>query len=449
MHVVVVGLGQVGQAVLRALEAQRHDVVAIDRDPDKTAWAEEHFDVATLCGYGASARMLKEAGCEQADLLVAVTDQDETNLVAALTAKHLGTRRGVARVQGADWVDIGGEEGVAIGLLGVDAVFNPRVLVARELARVARSAGALEVVELAEDRVEMVQLELVEGVRALGRPLSQLGLPAGVRVGAILRAGSLFVPGGVDVLRPGDRVYLIGLPGVLPGVLSSFTTRLVANHVAILGGGVVGSTLARQLAGTASRVTLIERDPERAERLAIEMPEATVVVGDGTDLQLLEEHRIGGCDLFFAVSAEDQANLLGALVARRAGVARTGILVHRGEYEQIYHQLGIDIVVSPRAMAADIILRHCRGDGVRKLTALAQGQAELIELKAPEGCRAVGVPLAHLELPRGAMVGAILKPDRVLVPGGTDVIEAGDGVILISTTAARRGMARLFGGLGA
>jgi len=446
MHVVVVGLGQVGEAVVRALEAQRHDVVAIDRDPERTAWAEEHFDVATLCGYGASARILKLAGCEKADLLVAVTDQDETNLVAALTAKHLGTRRGVARVQGADWVDIGGEDGVAVGLLGVDAVFNPRVLVARELARVARSAGALEVIELAEDRLEMVQLELAEGVRALGRPLSQLALPDGVRVGAILRAGTLLVPGGVDVLRPGDRAYLLGLPSVLPTVLSWFTERLVANHVAILGGGVVGSTLARQLVGTATRVTIIERDTDRAEQLAIEMPEATVVMGDGTDLHLLEEHRIGGCDLFFAVTAEDQANLLGALVARRAGVARTGILVHRGEYEQIYHQLGIDIVVSPRAMAADVILRHCRGVDVRKLTALAQGQAELIELQAPAGCRAVGVPLARLDLPRGAMVGAILKPDRVIVPGGADVIDAGDGVILITTSSARRGTARLFRG---
>lgn len=448
MRIVVVGLGQVGRAVVRSLVAQQHQVVAVDRDPQQTAWAKEQFKISTIVGYGASARILKQAGCESADLLVAVTDQDETNLVAALTAKHLGARRGIARVQGEDWVDIGGEDGVAEGFLGVDAVFNPRVLVARELARVARSAGALEVVELADERLEMVQVELVEGVRALGRPLSQLALPGGVRVGAILRAGTLLVPGGVDILRPGDRAYILGLPSVLPTVLPWFAERLVANHVAILGGGVVGARLARQLAGTATRVTIIERDPERAKQLTIELPKATVVTGDGTDLDLLKAHDIGGCDLFFAVSAEDQANLLGALVARRAGVGRTGILVHRGEYEQIYRQLGIDIVVSPRAQAADVILRHSRDGEVRKLTALAQGQAELLELRAPAGCRAVGIPLARLDLPRGAMVGAILKPNRVVVPGGADVIDPGDGVILITTASARRGTARLFRGPG-
>lgn len=444
MHIVVVGLGQVGLAVVRTLESGGHDVVAVDRDPAAIAHAEDHFDVATLEGYGASARVLKDAGCGTADLIVAVTSQDETNLVAALTARHLGTRRAVARVQGADWVDIGGQDGVAMGLLGVDVVFNPRVLAARELARIARSHGALEVLELAEGRVELVQAEVAAGARASGRPLADLRLPQGMRVAAVVRAGRLMVPGGADVLRPADRVFLVGLPPVLRDALPRFAQVRQTSRVTILGGGVVGSTLARALEGTGVGVTVIERHPPTAEALALQLPDTTVIIGDGTELALLEEHDIGGSDLLIGATADEQINLMGALVARRAGVQRTGIIVSRQEYETIYQQLGIDIVVSPRQMAADVILRHSRGEEVRSLSALAGGQAELVELTAPAGARATGRPLAELDLPRGVLICTIVKRDRVVVPGGHDVIEPGDTVILVATAAARRAATRLF-----
>jgi len=444
MYIVVVGLGQVGTAVVRALESQGHDVVAIDRDPAAIAHVEDHYDVATLEGYGASARVLKEAGCPRADLIVAVTDQDETNLVAALTARHLGTRRAVARVQGADWVDIGGQDGVAPGLLGVDAVFNPRVLAARELARIARSHGALEVFEVAGGQVEVAQVEMAAGARAAGRPLVDLRLPRGMRVAAVVRAGRLMVPGGADVLKAGDRVFLAGLPAVIRSALPRFAKVRTTSRIAILGGGVVGSTLARALEGTGVAVTIIEQDPPTAEALALVLPDTTIIIGDGTDLALLQEHDIGASDLLFAAAADEQVNLMGALVARRAGVGRTGIIVSRPEYESLYQQLGIDIVVSPRQMATDVILRHARGEEVRSLFALSGGQAELVELSAPEGARAVGRPLMELDLPRGVQICAVLKRDGVVVPGGRDVIDPGDGVILVTTAAARRAATRLF-----
>ncbi len=444
MHIVVVGLGQVGRSVIRTLEAQRHDIVAIDRDPAAIAHVEDHYDVATLEGYGASARVLREAGCATADLIIAVTDQDETNLVAALTARHLGTRLTVARVQGADWVDIGGQDGVAMGLLGVDAVFNPRVLAARELARIARSHGALEVLEVAEGRVEVAQVEMAKGARAAGRPLVDLRLPQGIRVAAVVRAGRLMVPGGADVLKPGDRVFLVGRPDVLREALPRFAKVEQTSKVTILGGGVVGSTLARALEGTGVAVTIIERKAAVAESLALALPYATVIIGDGTDLQLLNEHDIGASDLLFAATDDEQVNLMGALVARRAGVRRTGIIVSRPEYQSLYQQLGIDIVVSPRQMAADVILSHARGTEVRSLSGLAGGQAELVELTAPEGARAVGRPLMQLDLPRGVQICAVLKRDRVVVPGGRDVIDPGDGVILVTTASARLAATRLF-----
>ena len=444
MHIVVVGLGRVGQSVVAALEREHHDVVAVDVRPDPVEWAEEHHDVATVRGYGASARVLQSAGCERADLLVAVTGRDETNLISALTAKQLGTKRAIARVQGEDWVDLGDVQGVALGMLGVDLVFNPRVLVARELAKIAKSQGALEVIDLADDRIEVIKLQVAEHSRLAGRSLSRVDLPREVRVGAIVRDGTLFVPGGADVLMAGDQVYLVGLPVAVNTVLDRFTDRGAAARVCVLGGGVAGETLARALVGTDTEVMVIEQQPEVAEALAIKLPHATIVCGDGTDMRLLQEHRVEGFDLFAAVTQEDEVNLLAGLLARKIGVPRIATLLHRQEYRDIYHQIGVDVVLSPRTVAAEHILRQCRQEELRSLSVLEHGAAEIVELSVPAGSRAVGVPLSRLELPRGAMVVAIIKPDRVVVAGGSDQVDAGDSVMLLTTPKTRRSVVRAF-----
>ncbi len=445
MHVVVIGLGQVGQNVVRALDATRHDVVAIDTRPEALAWAEEHHDIATIRGYGASSKVLIEAGAGKADLVVAVTDQDELNIVAALSARALGARRVIARVQGEDWVDLGGREGMATGFLGVDVVFNPRVLVARELAKIARSQGALEVIDLADDRIEVVKVELSAEAKSREIPLSKLAM-RDVRIGAVVRDSRLFVPGGSDVLLPGDKVYLVGLPAAVRAVQDRFTERRTVSRVCILGGGVVGEALALALEGRDTRIQLIERDPHRASELAQRLNQTEVIHGDGTDLALLEEQRVGEADLFVAVSQEDEVNLLAGLLARRLGVGRVATLVQRPEVQDIYRQIGVDIVLSPRAIAAEHVLRYCRQEELRSLTVLEGGQAEVMEFCAPADCRALGIPLHSLPLPRGATVCAIISGGRVVIPGGADQIQANDLVIVLATEAAYRGVTRLFRG---
>jgi trk system potassium uptake protein TrkA len=444
MHIVVVGLGLVGQNVIRALGAGNHDVVAIDVDPAAIAWAEEHADVGVVKGFGASARVLREAGADRADLLVAVTNNDEVNLVAALVGRQLGARRTVVRVQGEDWAELGTADGETLGLAGIDVVFNPRVLVARELAKIARSHGALEVVDLADDRIEVARLDVAESSRLAGRQLGRLELPRDVRVGAVVRDGTLFIPGGADVILAGDQVYLVGLTEAVHRVQERFTGRAAATRVCIVGGGVAGSAFARAMQGTGVEVMIIERDAAIAHTLAIDLPNATIVCGDGTDLALLEEHRVHEFDLFAGLTQEDEVNLLAGLIARRVGVGRVAALVHRPEYQDIYRQLGIDVVLSPRTVAADHILRYCRVESLRRLQVLEGGAAEVMELSVAKDARAVGVPLAQLGMPRGSIVCAILKPRGVVIAGGEDTVEAGDSVILMTTQAAYRAAIRLF-----
>lgn len=442
MYIVIIGMGEVGRHLVRTMEHEGHDLVAIDADPEAISFIEAHHDVATLLGYGASHDVLTQAQVSKADLVVAVTDRDEINLIAALAAKQLGARRVIARAQGNAWT--AHTEGVRYGLLGVDVVINPRVLVAQELTRIARSHGAVDVIDLAQDRVDLVQVQLTEESRHLGKPLMKLTLPSDTLVAALVRDERLVIPGGADVLMAGDRIYLIGKTDSILKAEEYFTASREARRVCIVGGGVVGSALARNLVADGTQCLVIEQNRDVAERLSVAVPKATIIHGDGTDQQLLDEEEIGTYDLICAVTSKDEVNLMAALLSQRAGVGRTAALVQRGDYMPIYQQLGVDIVLTPRAVASDQILRYCRGGGVQSLTSLEGGQAEVVELKVRRGARVIGVPLRRMGLPRGALLGSIVHGEKVIIPDGDDVVQAGDTVILLLTESARPIVERMF-----
>lgn len=442
MYIVVIGLGEVGRHLLSVLQHEGHDIVAVDKNPAAVAYAEEHYDVATLVGYGASQEVLERAGVDRADLVVAVSNHDEVNLIAALAARQLGAKRTVARAQGNEWARW--TEGIRYGMLGVDVVINPRVLVGQELGRVARSHGATDVIDLAEDRVELVQMTMTS--RMANKPLSKLQMPRESLVAAYVRDDELVVPGGADVLLPDDTLYIIGKPESILQAEDVFSTSREAKRVAIIGGGVVGQALARQILPHGARVTIIERDPDAAERLAEAHDDITVVHGDGTDKDLLDEIEIETYDLCAAVTQEDEVNLMSSLIAKRAGVGRTAAIVQRADYTPIYRQLGIDIVLSPRTVASDHILRFSRADQLHSLHVLADGAAEVVELAAVRGSSAVDRPLRRLQLPRGSLLAAIVRQDEVIIPRGDDMVRAGDRVILIATREARPTIERLFRG---
>ncbi len=442
MYIVVIGLGEVGRHLLSVLQHEGHDIVAVDKNPAAVAYAEEHYDVATLVGYGASQEVLERAGVDRADLVVAVSNHDEVNLIAALAARQLGAKRTVARAQGNEWARW--TEGIRYGMLGVDVVINPRVLVGQELGRVARSHGATDVIDLAEDRVELVQMTMTS--RMANKPLSKLQMPRESLVAAYVRDDELVVPGGADVLLPGDTLYIIGKPESILQAEDVFSTSREAKRVAIIGGGVVGQALARQILPHGARVTIIERDPDAAERLAEAHDDITVVHGDGTDKDLLDEIEIETYDLCAAVTQEDEVNLMSSLIAKRAGVGRTAAIVQRADYTPIYRQLGIDIVLSPRTVASDHIFRFSREDQLHSLHELADGAAEVVELAAVRGSSAVDRPLRRLQLPRGSLLAAIVRDDEVIIPRGDDMVRAGDRVILVATREARPTIERLFRG---
>ncbi|MFH1465302.1 MAG: Trk system potassium transporter TrkA [Pseudomonadota bacterium] len=345
-------------------------------------------------------------------------------------------------MQGAEFEDR--EEGVYHGLLGIDVVVNPRILVASEIAKVARSHGALDVLGLAGNRLELVQLAVPAHSKVLHKPLAQLPLPRPSLVAAVVRDGDLFVPGGADVLLPGDRVYLIGHAGKMEKLETMFCGGREAARVFVVGGGELGYAAARMMAGSGMDVALLEKNRATAERLAVNLPGVTVLHGDGTDLTLLEEEQVGIYDLFCALTHDDEANLMSGLLAKRAGVQRCLCLVQRPDYQDIYRQLGIDIVLSPRSVASDHILRYARQSELQSLTVLEGGQAEVLEFSAVAESRVVDIPLKRLEFPRGAIIAAIVDKEGVRVPRGDDTIGAGSTVVVLTTAGVRASVERLF-----
>ncbi len=442
MYVIVLGLGEVGRAVVKALDSEGHDIVAVDQRLSAIEQLEEEHDVATLQGFASSPEVLKQAGCRKADLVVAVTDNDEVNLVAAVAARSIGSRKSIARVQGTEYS--GRREAIHHGLLGIDVVINPPVLLAQEIAKIAHSHGALDVIGLVGDQIELVELELHESSRRAHHTISSLTMPDDILVAAVVRDGELFVPGGGDVMMPGDHIYLVGRTGHMERAEEFFTGGHEATKVCVVGGTVMAQSLADNLGRTGIETLLFEQDKQQAELLSEALPNTTVVWGDGTDLSLLQEEQIHHYDLFCALTDHDEINLMAGLMAKRSGAQRVIAVAHRPDYSHIYRNLGIDVVLSPRVVATEHILRYVRRASLQSLTILEGGQAEVLELVAQRDSRIVERPIESLNLPRGILLASIVSGSDVRIPKGPDKVSPGDTVVVMATKDCRKAVERLF-----
>lgn len=443
MYIVVIGLGSVGEHVLNRLAIEDHDIVVIDHDPDKLNQTDERFNVGTLLGYGANQAVLEEAGVQRADLVAAVTDDDEVNLLAALVGKQLGAKRVVARVQGANWA--AETDSVQTDFLGVDVVINPVAFVAQELLDITLSHGASDVFSLADGQLEMALVEVDARSPYLDKTFAELTMPTDVLAAAIVRGEQVLVPRGDNKVAAGDRVYFVGEPAGVVEAEDMFSTRREARRVCIVGGSEIARRLMGQLLRRGMSVALIEKNRERAEELAAEFGEARVIEGSGTDVSLLRDEEISRYDLLLSLTSKDEVNLMVTLLAKDLGVQTTGCTVHEGAHVNIYQHLGIDIVLSPRLVASDQILRFCRSSATQALTQLADGRAEVINIRVRRDCPVVDKPLAEVDFPPGSLVVGLLRDEIAAVPTGAAVIQRGDEIMILVLRDARAEIDKLFG----
>lgn len=445
MKALIIGLGEVGKYVAAVLAQEKHDVTLVDADAASLAKAEETVDALALRGHGASMGTLREAGADKADLVVAVTDRDEINLLSALMAKQLGAGRTVARVTNRAYLD-DDERGYYHNFLGIDLVVSTQILVANEIHKLIKSFGAVAVENFADNRVELVEIPVTEDARVAGKPLSDLSLPENVLVAALLRHDKVIIPGGADVVLAGDEVFLIGRIENMREAEQLFgrTQQRRAHKVVIIGGGDVGYSVARLAERDGLAVTLFDESPERCDELAHLLHRTVIINGDGTDLNLLREEGVQNTDVFVATSGDDEVNLMSSLLAKNLGARKTVTLVNRPDYIPTYEHLGLDATVSPRLFAASQILKYAREGEVVAVSLLAEGKAEILELIPQEGSAIVGTPLMDLNFPRGAVVAAVATEAVAVLPTGRHVIEAGNSVVVFTLPDVRPAVERLF-----
>lgn len=444
MNVVIIGMGEVGKHITEVLLSEGQNVTLIDESESALAHAHETMDVITLRGDGGSIATLSKAGIDHSHLVVAVTDNDEINLLACLLAKRLGAEKVVARVS--DTGDPLASEGQWAENLGIDLVISPERAAAVEIRRIVDSAGLSWVESFGEDRIEMIQVKVErDSSESIGKALKDIRLPGNALVAAIGRGETFIIPDGNEHIANGDEVYLIGKSDALPDARTILAGPYrQTSKVVIMGASATGRALAHLLEKSGIDTTIIERDAERAQQLAMELESGVVLRGDGTQSDFLKEENLNNADIFIATTKSDELNLMAGLLAKKLGIATAIAIAHKPDYAPIYRELGIDHTISPRLLAAKEVLRYMRRGPTVSVSVLADGAGEILELEAEEGSAITASRLAEVGFPQGARIGAVTTDEGVHVPGGDFQVPEGARVIVFSTPDNREAVEKMF-----
>jgi len=444
MRIVIVGGGQIGSSLARALAAD-HEVVVIDHNPDVAA-TFNNIDAELIIANGTSQEALERARISEARFFVATTPLDEVNIVACVMANRLSNPETICVVSRADFLPEGSGQ-VGLSEFGIDRVLWPEAQLAADIEGVVTAPGAIDAEIFAGGRIRLLEYRLDPPSALIGRSLGGLHLPRGSLIVAVKRAGTLFVPRGATELQAGDKVIIMGTPAAMQEVerLINPTRGGGQIEVTIIGGGDVGLQLAERLE-TASqcRVRIVERDPARGEMLAARLSKTLVLNGDGTDLEFLESENVGRSDVMVSVIDNDERNLLASLLGRQLGVGKIVTRVSRPTNLRMFERVGIDVALSARAAAVASILHQITGGTASLLAVVEHGEARVLELTVSPQFEPR--PLKQIGAPADVIVGAIIRGRDVIVPRGDDRIEPGDHIIVFSTREAEGRVHAYFSG---
>jgi len=449
MKVIVVGAGEVGYHIAQMLTSEKHDVVVIDESAAALHRVNEHLDLLAVQGPGASPRLLAESGLSETDLLIAVTNVDEVNILACLIAARQGVKTKVARVSSMEY--FGNSTYLAPTDVGIDLLIQPEQLCAEEFFRLLNTPEAREIVDFAHDRVRLVAFQVRPGSPIENRTLKDIRGADGVDellFAAIKRPdGSTIIPRGNDVIHSGDEVFAVGSrDGIRVLFAHCGIAQRRAQRVVIAGAGRVGVGLAHLLEAAGVRdIKLIEPDIERAEAASAALHHAIVLHGNVLEDDTLDEAAVKDADGFVAVTGEDEVDIMACVAAKRHGAARALSLVQKPRYlPMLVAMPAVDGAVSMHLTSVSNILRLIRRGDVVSLHSLHEINAEVIELVAQESSAVTGQEIRNLNFPDDALIGAIVRGDDVLVPDGRDTIEPGDRVVVLSLPDAIQSVERLF-----
>ena len=439
MKIIIVGNGKVGYAIAAEMAKENHDIIMVDSAAAALHKADSTLDIMCVEGNGASAGVLIEAGVRDADLVIAVTDKDETNLVCCLIAKKLGARHTIARVRNPEYhrdADTLKRE------IGLDMLINPDLSAAREIARILSFPTVSSVEPFARGRIDMIGLQVTEKDSFVGSKLSTLWVPrlSNVLVCAAEHGGEVIIPDGNFAPAAGDKLYMIGAKPDLQKVLKSIgRSSQRIKSVSVLGGSRVAVYLAWELARSRTKVRLVEINPEKCIRLASQLPDAMIIEGDCTSGDLIRSENIFETDALVCLTDRDEENLLMAISAQRYGVGKVIAKMNRPNYIDLVRESGIDSIISPKDITAGQITRYVRalanseGSAVESLYRMLDGAVEALEFTATAASRPVlDTPLKDMRRKHGILVAAIARNNEIIIPGGMTEIREGDRVVVVS-----------------
>jgi len=417
------------------LSNRDHDVVVVDIGKERLSRIEEQLDVTTLVGNGSHLDVLRKADVEECDLLVAVSNDDNVNLVACRLAKGMGARRAIARTSHLE--AIVRQRGHYRPLFDVDLLLSTQVLTTSRILEVVRRHHNLMIQEFLGGEVQIRRVAVTRESTAAGKIISDLGLPYQALVVALFRDDTVNVPRGDTVIEAGDQLLVAASSDRMPEVERRFSEAPEdLGMVVIAGGGEMAVAVSQALSKYPVQLKLIERDRSRCEQLSQILPQAVVLLGTATETDLLKEEHVDKASTFLALTGDDETNVVASLLARDLGVKRVVTLVHRPDMLALCKRIGLGRTVSPRLIAAERILEYIDSEFASNIATVAGGKAEVFEQVVREGSAIAGKTLAEIELPEGTLVVAIQREDKTWVPHGNDIIEAGDLVVLFTAAEA-------------
>ncbi|MBW9267438.1 MAG: Trk system potassium transporter TrkA [Candidatus Thiodiazotropha sp. (ex. Lucinisca nassula)] len=435
MKIIILGAGQVGRSVANALVSEANDITVVDQDEQLLMDLQNRLDLGTVRGHAGHPDVLRRAGAEDADMILAVTNSDETNMVAcqvAYTLFHTPTK--IARVRAQGYLDY--PRLFEQSAVPVDVLISPEQLVTDYILKLIEYPGALQVLDFADARVRLVAVKAYHDGPLVGNALSALyeHMPnVDARVAAIYREGEVIIPRGDTVIEVKDEVFFIAAAENIRSVMSELRKmEKPYRRLLLAGGGNIGRRLASSLEQK-YRVKLIENDKVRAREIAERLELTIVLHGDAADENLLLEENIENTDVFCAVTNDDEDNILSAMLAKRLGAARVMALINRPSYVDLVQSETIDIAISPQQATIGTLLTHVRRGDVVQVHSLRRGAAEAIEAVAHgdrSSSKVVGRAIEEIKLPSGTTIGAVVRGDEVLIAHHDTMIESDDHVIL-------------------
>ena len=439
MKIVIIGAGEVGFHIASHLARENKEVVIVDQDPAAIRRVSDNIDVQTVTGSGSSPVILEEAGIRDAEILLAVTDRDETNLVACLVADIISpSTKKIARIRGADYDPY--HEKFCKNAPHIDTIINPEMEVIKTIDRFMSVPGAVDVAEFADGRIKLIGVRLDDNTPLEGVRLSEMSSKMDGRqllIASIIRNEQLIIPMGNDQLLPGDLVYFICREDQLVSILKLFNKHAEpVRRVMIVGGGRIGTRLARHLEERSIQTKLIEKNSGRCELLAEELDKTVVLCGDGSDRELLIEENIQDIDVVITLTDDEETNILTSLLARRMGAKKTITRISKFSYFPLMLTIGIEQVVDPRLSAINTILQHIRRGKILSAISIKGEEGEVLEAEAMETSGIVGKPLLNISFPKGALVAAILRGKEVIIPSGHTVVSPNDRIIIFAQREA-------------